>query len=93
MGIMTTLKKPTLESPPLPRRAGHRTPKLRRGPHGTDPRLPQNGRCGPSPPAPCWGAGDRGACPASQRLTTATHAGTTLAARGRHARGALGEGG
>ena len=33
------------------------TPKLRRGPHGTDLRLPQNVRCGPSPPAPCWGAG------------------------------------
>ena len=29
------------------------TPKLRRGPHGTDSRLPQSVRCGPSPPAPC----------------------------------------
>src|SRR5262245_32635476 len=31
----------------------HRTPKLRRGPQGTDSRLPHNVRCGPSPPALC----------------------------------------
>ena len=46
-----------LHTPPA--QSGHLTPKLRRGPHSTAPGRPQNVRCGPSPPAPCWGAEDR----------------------------------